>query len=234
MELEQLFGKDCVTTQRYIDLRMSSLPQVEEFVIGKKTMERILSLNFECQKCGNCCQYKGKSCGELENKVGTYSCRIHDKPEYSLTCFSYPFRLDVLAIEGVGLKYVQRQNQQTGKPLNPDEKDYVWYELGCVTGALMLVLYSSDPAIGKGKETLAKRALQIMDRLPNTEAVPIAPPAEFLCSGVVTVTGDQFSGRTFTESECRNLMEQIKESDFRSFHASCEKIVSRKLQTISC
>jgi hypothetical protein len=227
MELEQLFGKDCVPTRSYIDLRMSSMPKVEEFVIGKKTMERILLLNLECQRCGNCCQYKGKSCKELENEAGMYSCRIHDKPEYSLTCFSYPFRLDVLAIEGIGLKYTQRSNQQTGKPLDPNEEDFVWYELGCVTGALMLTLYSSDPALGKGKEVLAKRALQVMNKLLNTEAVPIAPPADFLCSGVVVATGDQFSGKTFTEAECRDSMEQIKESDFRSFRALCEMVSNK-------
>jgi len=229
MELEQLFGKDCVPTRKYIDMRLFGVPQVEEFVIGEKTMGKILSLNFECQQCGNCCQYKEKKCDNLQpQESGKNICGIHEAKDYSLTCFSYPIRLDELAIEGIGLKYVQRHNQQTGKSMEPDEEDYVWYELGCVTGALTLALYSSDPAIGKGTKKLAEHALQVIDKLHSTEAVPIAPPAAFLCSGVVATTGSQISGKTFTETECKESMESIKQSDFKSFRSLCEKIVSSK------
>lgn len=230
MELEQLFGKDCVTLQKYTDLRMSSMPKVDEFVIGEKTMEKILSLNFECQRCGGCCQYQSEKCSKLQKKEnGRYACDIHESQDYSLTCFSYPIRLDELAIEGIGRKYVQRCNQQTGEKLKPTEKDYIWYELGCVTGAMMLVLHSSDPAIGMGTKNFAERALQVIERLHRTEAVPIAPPAAFLCSGVVAVTGEQVSSQMlFTEKECKEAMERFKRADFISFRRMCEQVIKTK------
>jgi len=228
MELEQLFGKDCVTLRKYTDLRMSGMPKVDEFVIGEKTMEKILSLNFECQQCGNCCIY-GEKCGYCaEQKTEKFACELHSNPDYSLTCFSFPIRLDEIAIEGIGLKHTQRYNQMTGKVLKPHEKDYIWYELGFVTGAFMLTLYPSDNGFGKGNAPLAKHALNVIEKMYLTKVVPIAPPSAFLRSGIVAVTDGQVSRELFTEKEAGEIMERIKSADFRSFRRMCEQVIKAK------
>jgi hypothetical protein len=138
-------------------------------------------------------------------------------------CYSHPIRIDELAVGGIGFKYEQRHDQLTGEAINRRKKDYVWCEIGCVTHALMLILYSSDPALGKGKRTLAEHALNVLDKLPNSKSVPIAPPAEFLCSGVVAVTGDQATSRLFTDNETKNAMDRIRASDCTSFREICTK-----------
>jgi len=228
MELENLFGDDCVPQGKYIEYRMLGAPLVERFVIGEKTMESILKIPFECQRCGSCCSYKKKECKHLEKQKysDTYSCKIHGEENFPLSCYSHPIRIDELAIEGIGLKYKQRHDQLTGEAINKRKEDYIWYEIGCVTHALMLVLHSSDPALGKGSRTLAAHALDVLDRLPNSKPVPIAPPAEFLCSGIVAITGNQATGRLFTDNETRNAIDRIRASDCTSFREICTKAAS--------
>ena len=222
MDLKNLFGNDCVLQGKYIEYRMIGAPLVENFVIGEKTMDAILKIPFGCQRCGSCCSYKGKECRHLgkEKYSDIHSCEIHGKENFPLSCFSYPIRIDELAVEGIGARYSQRYDQLTGEPIKKRKEDYVWYEIGCATAALMLVLYSSDPALGKGKHTLAEHALSLLDKLPNSKPVPVAPPAEFLCSGVVAVTGDQAIGKFFTDSEMGNAMDRIRASNFTSFRPS--------------
>jgi len=146
----------------------------EKISINQKTMEIVLAQTFECQRCGACC-----TDSDCRSFNGKNHCRIFRKKNFPLDCRTYPFRPDMFVIGGVGYKYVQKHDQINAEKL---KKNYVWFELGCVSGALSLDLFPSDPGFGKGNKTLAEHALSFLDKyFHNCDYLPF----KTICEKVV-------------------------------------------------
>lgn len=66
---------------------------VTSFMFGDYTIDRLLEeLEFSCKRCGGCCKIDAaRMCPYLERKDDILSCKIHEKPNYPLICYSFPF-----------------------------------------------------------------------------------------------------------------------------------------------
>ncbi len=98
------------------------------FTFGDYTKNALMDLNFECQKCGDCCRQRNHKefCPSLNTDK---KCKIYQKENYPLQCEFYPFMLPTIAIinDGIGIK------QSNGL------KTYFVYELGIIDDLALIV-----------------------------------------------------------------------------------------------
>jgi len=144
-------------------------PHMTAFSFDWRTIGNIMNLPFNCTHCGICCTSEGQNCSNLVQITdSTFDCGIYEKPNYPLSCSSYPFQFDEMAVEGRGCYFRMPQDMAR------EYKEY--WELGLVSRFLMLKFIPTDPCWSAGGQPLRVQYAKTLRKLGNISGEPVNPP----------------------------------------------------------